>query len=1527
MKRSLPTHIVSKGVRHRMMKLGLLLFTFCFLSIGQSLAQGQRECMCLDNGSNSTNGQFGESILVNSAPGETWTVVSISGFFSTASAAPPAAPTAIPPGTPLTYNGAQYVLDGIRQPGTMWTVEVTNGVNTIPFSSFHVCNNPSEAILGDFDVCMMGNEVYTLEAQGATNIVWSLPSGGSIVSGQGTRTLTVDWDAPVGVYEIAYTAQAPAFAGQVTGLCDISNTEEVSVMNEDAFALACNNLVNIGLNGSCNLQVTADMVLEDMRFTNSSYDVVFRDIEADTIVTGPIVGMEYVNKKLEVKVIHDCSGNSCWGFVVLEDKAIPPLTCPEDVTLDCSELMSPENTGFPVPATATVTKIDDNEYLAVGFDLCSDVILTFDDVSISENLCDGPYSSIVRRTWFAEDNSGNSTSCSFLININRATLDDITFPPNYDDVLGPNPSLAACSNFPLLENGNPDTTFTGTPNGTFCLNVHVSFEDIRLGKCGDKTYKVRRRWTVTDLCTNADTMHTQSITVMDNEDPVVNAPAPYTVGTGDYDCSSIIDVKAPSISDCSETTYTISYKAVVPGEDPYFQPSNAGVVLNGDGTYTITQLPTHDGQVYILYYVVDACGNRSQDYTTITVVDDVEPVPVCDLHTFVGLGDDGIAYAGIDAFDDGSWDNCSLEKIEVRRMNTTCGSNPWGERVKFCCADVGNIVMVSLRVTDKSGNSNFCMVEAEVQDNHAPEFTFCPPNITIDCEADVDNLDQYGIPTATDNCNVTISPSVTRNINQCGEGTITRRFTAEDNDGNTAICTQRITVRNLDPFFINPTNANDSNDDVIWPANVTLTNGCAGDGILPENLPSGRQEPIILNEGCSAITFNYEDVVFQYVDEACLKVLRTWTVIDDCRYFPPFGTIGIWKYTQVIKIENSTKPTFVTGCNVSDITRTSLPNCETRIQVQATATDDCTPSASLKYSYTVDEDRNGTIDFNGNGNTVNRIFDFGNHRITWSVEDQCGNIETCNLNFTVDDEKAPTPYCLSEIVTVIMAENGTVEIWASDFDAGSFDDCTDELDLRLSFSQNTNDTRLLITCDQMSAPTQEFDVELWVTDESGNADFCTTSLIIQDNQDVCGNGIVDDTTAVGTRVMLAGHIFNENNDMLSEVELVLESSLPEFPRAEVTDTEGAYAFNDLLNATDYQVSPNSAGSHRDGVNTLDLIKIQRHILGLEPLNSPYKIIASDINNDERITPSDLLQLRKLILGIYTEFPKNDSWRFVDAAYEFADPVDPFPFEEGVSMAQMQADYADADFIAVKVGDVDGSASGFKSSGGEIVSRSATTVTTEEQLLAIGYNEIHFAAKAMSDVYGMQLVLAINEKLVSSIEVVSQALDIKPEHYRYESGKLYISVGEALPVTLAGDLFYLKVTTRDEAYVSDIISLEESQLSPELFVENDGAIVGKDFSLEIEGRSLDVEHGFELFQNVPNPFTSTTDIAFVLPAAQQVKLTVMDITGKVVTQRQGHFVKGYNVITLDVADINASGIMHYKLDTETDSDIRKMIIIK
>ena len=108
-----------------------------------------------------------------------------------------------------------------------------------------------------------------------------------------------------------------------------------------------------------------------------------------------------------------------------------------------------------------------------------------------------------------------------------------------------------------------------------------------------------------------------------------------------------------------------------------------------------------------------------------------------------------------------------------------------------------------------------------------------------------------------------------------------------------------------------------------------------------------------------------------------------------------------------------------------------------------------------------------------------------------------------------------------------------------------------------------------------------------------------------------------------------------------------------------TNQDGYYAFENMPMGGAYQIVPTKNDDPLNGVSTLDLILIQRHLLGISPLHSPYQYVAADIDKSKNINGVDLIELRKLILGIYNEFPQNDSWRFIDEDFKFSNKEDPW----------------------------------------------------------------------------------------------------------------------------------------------------------------------------------------------------------------------------------------------------------------------------
>ncbi|MCB9329613.1 MAG: T9SS type A sorting domain-containing protein [Lewinellaceae bacterium] len=168
-------------------------------------------------------------------------------------------------------------------------------------------------------------------------------------------------------------------------------------------------------------------------------------------------------------------------------------------------------------------------------------------------------------------------------------------------------------------------------------------------------------------------------------------------------------------------------------------------------------------------------------------------------------------------------------------------------------------------------------------------------------------------------------------------------------------------------------------------------------------------------------------------------------------------------------------------------------------------------------------------------------------------------------------------------------------------------------------------------------------------------------------------------------VVVSGTIKTEGGEGIEQV-LICDQPFQE------TGTTGAF---EILSDADCLASglyPMRNNDPLNGVSTFDLVLINRHILGIEALNSPYKIIAADANNSRSVSTFDIVTLRKLILGIDTVLTNVDSWRFIPDNYNFPDPLNPFGsvFPEGINLNPADPPQL-INFTGLKVGDVNGNA--------------------------------------------------------------------------------------------------------------------------------------------------------------------------------------------------------------------------------------------
>jgi len=81
---------------------------------------------------------------------------------------------------------------------------------------------------------------------------------------------------------------------------------------------------------------------------------------------------------------------------------------------------------------------------------------------------------------------------------------------------------------------------------------------------------------------------------------------------------------------------------------------------------------------------------------------------------------------------------------------------------------------------------------------------------------------------------------------------------------------------------------------------------------------------------------------------------------------------------------------------------------------------------------------------------------------------------------------------------------------------------------------------------------------------------------------------------------------------------------------------------------------------------------------------------------------------------------------------------------------------------------------------------------------------------------------------------------------------------------------------------------------------------------------------DLYENQPNPFSQSTTIGFSLPTASDIKLSVYDLNGKLLKEKVGFYEKGRHDWILNAADLQANGVLFYRLETEGEALVRRMM---
>ncbi|MDR9457661.1 MAG: HYR domain-containing protein, partial [Salegentibacter sp.] len=267
-------------------------------------------------------------------------------------------------------------------------------------------------------------------------------------------------------------------------------------------------------------------------------------------------------------------------------------------------------------------------------------------------------------------------------------------------------------------------------------------------------------WAATDENGNDAEPVEQTITVTDDQAPVIAQVEPINTTADADSCGAMIEITAPQVSDnCSEV------EAVGTRDDNEALDAEYPV-----GTTTITWTAT------------DENGNDAQPIEqTVTVTDDQAPV---------------IAECPIDLTLSADEGGCSASEVELGMPEVTdnCDSELSITNDAPEVFELGETT-VTWTVTDAAGNETTCTQTVTVEDNEAPVIAECPADLTLSadegsCSASEVDL---GLPQVTDNCDSELSiTNDAPEVFELGETIVT--WTVTDAAGNETTCTQTVTV-------------------------------------------------------------------------------------------------------------------------------------------------------------------------------------------------------------------------------------------------------------------------------------------------------------------------------------------------------------------------------------------------------------------------------------------------------------------------------------------------------------------------------------------------------------------------------------------------------------------------------------------------------------------------------------------------------------------------------------------------------------
>ena len=450
--------------------------------------------------------------------------------------------------------------------------------------------------------------------------------------------------------------------------------------------------------------------------------------------------------------------------------------------------------------------------------------------------------------------------------------------------------------------------------------------------------------------------------------------------------------------------------------------------------------------------------------------------------------------------------------------------------------------------------------------------------------------------------------------------------------------------------------------------------------------------------------------------------------------------------------------------------------------------------------------------------------------------------------------------------------------------------CTNDFETKLS--QET------FNCDHIG----ENQITIEVIDDLGRIQTASLILNIADPNQIC-------SSIAQTHMNIKGNVLDQHGAPIDQAQIEVTGEISfNSTIAEL----GSFTIDNALIEDHFSVSAKKDDHLFNGITTLDMVLINKHIIGKQIFDSPYEFIAADINNNGEISAIDVVELRELILFRRTAFANQDSWQIIPNFVDLSDPL------SASIDGQAELDFNDwpesLDFTGVKIGDINGSADPAYRSD-QIVK-----LTTQELFFQAGEEiKLDLQFENADALEGFQFGLAIDQEYLKFKNCSSNLNSFGPSSFNFIRKQLLINHAQAFDESQ--NKISISFIANKAGKLSQVLSLDNRLLNAEAYLENIeiGQVI-----LEFDPSPQDVMQNNDLAQVQPNPFKTESTITFESQKREAAELKVYDSKGSLILEKNLLTEMGLNKISITDAELPNYGVYHFILQTDVNTYQGKMI---